>query len=143
MTTKKDIIVAVITALASIASALLGSQLLVRGNIDKLEISQDAILESKTANVEYQAPETGFVFALARADQKHRSIQIQGFIGPELVASTMAQDSYIEGVPSIGDTSFAMPVPKDSKWKVETTKENAAQVQVKWFVARSRINKNH
>jgi hypothetical protein len=138
----KDIIIAVITAVASILSALLGSQLLVRQNIDNLEISQDTVLESKTANVEYQAHEAGFVFALARADTKHRSVQIQGFIGPEVVASTMAQDAEAPGVPSIGDTSFAMPVPKDSKWKVETTKENAAQVQVKWFVTRPRINKN-
>jgi hypothetical protein len=142
MKTNKDIMVAVITAIATIVAALLGSQLLVRRNIDKLEVTQDAVLESKTANVPYEAHETGFVFALASADQKHRSVGIQGFIGTELVASTMAQDASVPGVPSIGDTSFAMPVPKGSKWMVKTEEANTRTVLVKWFVIRSELKKD-
>jgi hypothetical protein len=138
----KDIMVALITAIASIASALLGSQLLVRHNIDNLEVTQHVVLESKTANVPYEAADTGFVFALASADPSHRSVQIQGFIGTELVASTMAQDSTVPGVPSIGDTSFAMPVPKGSKWIVKTEEKNTARVLVKWFVSRPEIKKD-
>jgi hypothetical protein len=59
----------------------------------------DTRYESRSANVEYDAAEPGSVFAVVRADPSHRSVQIDGFIGDEIVATTMAQDATCSGCP--------------------------------------------
>jgi hypothetical protein len=127
----KQILVALIGAAATIVAALLGSNWLVHNKIDNLKVT--LILESKTANNEYEAPDGGFVSAVATADSIHRSVAVEGFINGELIAATGAQDSNVTGVPSIGSNSFTMPVPKGAKWIVKTAKETQRSVVVKWF----------
>ncbi|MEY2520072.1 MAG: hypothetical protein QOF24_1831 [Verrucomicrobiota bacterium] len=130
----KQIIVALIGAAATIGAALLGSNWLVDNKINNLKVT--LVLESKTANHEYEAAESGFVSAVATADSIHPSVAVEGFINGELIAATGAQDSNVKGVPSIGSNSFTMPVPKDTKWIVKTASATERSVVVKWFANR-------
>jgi hypothetical protein len=99
----------------------------------------DTRYEPRSANVEYDASEPGSVFAVVRADPAHRSVQIDGVIGDEIVATTMAQDATVPGVPSIGSTSLFFPVSKGQKWRLQTQEQNKSNVVVKWCTTRTKM----
>jgi hypothetical protein len=99
----------------------------------------ETLYEARGANAEYDALETGWVFAIARADPSHRSVKIDGRIGSEIVATTMAQDATVPGVPSIGSTSLVFPVSKGQKWRIETERANETNVLVKLCTTRTKM----
>ncbi len=137
------IIVALIGAIASIAAALISSgyfaEKSVKENIRNIEIGQKEIWETKSANKEYLAQTAGIVVAVAHADPENRAVYITGKINGEDVAATSAQDSTVEGVPSILNSSLSMPVPKGASWSVDINNNRVSQVHIKWFATTSEI----
>lgn len=135
------VIVAIIGAIASIVVALISSNIFakasVRQSVGELKITDVDVWESKAPNVAYTAERSGVVVAVANANSTNRHVPIEGRIAGELIAAAAAQDSYVQGVPSIASSSFAMPVPKGKQWTVVTPV--ADRVQIKWFTTRAEI----
>lgn len=101
--------------------------------IDALAVVESQIWEDRDSNVEYTAEDSGHVVVSLNANPDHRFVEARGFIGDQLIAGGAAQDSYVEGVPSIVHSSFVMPVPRGHTWKIVVDPEYLSLVTVKWF----------
>ena len=60
----------------------------------------------------------------------------------EKFVSAQAQDSNVEGVPSISVGSFVMPVPQGKAWSVQVPADDVTSVEVRWFSVDTKISKN-
>jgi len=127
----ESILVALVSAGAAIVVALITSGIFVR----TVQIKPQEVWELKRSNVEYTAATTGMVITVVSASTTYRSITASGYVDDQLVAATGAQDGTNPQTPSIGVSSFTMPVPRGAKWRVNVEGAKAGQVQVRWFAS--------
>jgi len=135
---KGVIYAAVITALASIFASVAAAALTSYWNTLSLvdqrvnEIAASG-LDARNSNVDYKAERAGLVVVNMRASGREgvRLAAAYGFLEGEKIATGAAQDASVDGVPSISETSFVMPVPKGGMWRVET--KQPSHVDVNWF----------
>lgn len=132
---KAIIVASIISSLTAIIVAFvtssINSERVVNEKVD--EIAR-ANLEERAANQVYTAERAGLVLVMVKAGNDTPDMRLasaNGYLDGVRIATGAAQDATVPGVPSIGESSFVMPVPDKSEWEVRTTKED--QVIVRWF----------
>lgn len=97
-------------------------------------------IEQRNGNQEYRSASDGFLLVVANANnatQENRAVQanceflLNGVWGR--VASTIAQDSYLEGVFSIFSNSMTVPIPRGTPWRVTVNETDRPLVSITWI----------
>lgn len=130
-------------------------------HVDSLKVENFATYEMRNTNTEYESNDHGFVMTTVSTREPQRIAQAFGMqcvvevkekIKAEercdekngkmvwrTIAGTMANDSSDERTPSISTTSFMMPVPKDTAWKVKTPDDATGKTIVAWLSLKSTL----